>query len=686
MKNFFINLLVVSMVFTFKTATSQKPPEKFEKVEMEELQSTMCPIDSNAHAYYVFDYGTSYFEYASTRISSNDAESTHKGFQLYFTRQFRIKILDNSAFSWADIKIPLYNQGRAQEELLSLKATTTNLENGKEEKSKLKNSDIIREEATENWTIVKFPMPDVKEGSVIDVKYTIRSDFYFNLREWQFQYTIPVLQSEYHVTIPEYFNYNQTQKGYYPVNHTEDSKQTTLKITYQQRSDGVVARDQSYTNNFNYRENIYNYDAKNVPAFPIEKYLKTPDNYLTKIEFEIASTHFPNSLFESYTTTWEKINNKLLESEYFGNQLKNSGYMKKDIEQIQATNLKGQELMHYAYNFIKNKLDWNGQNRKYITTSLREAYNDGGGNSADINLCLVILLKNLGFDAYPVVLSTRDNGIIYPVHPSLSRFNYVVALVKSDNRNYLMDATEPLSDINLLPVRCINDKGWIVDENQAGWIDLLQNNSYKIASQYKMKLDSDLSFKGQIEISEDEYAAYLTRKKIKKYNDTTEYIQSLQKDNPGLTITDSKLSNVDSTDLKLEEKFDVVINDHTEEAGNLVYFTPLFYEKTTENPFKLDKRQYPVEFDYPSMIYQNIEIEIPEDYAIETLPKSIIINLPDKSARYVYNVNSFGKKILVSSQFFINKVLFLPDEYDTLKKLFSMIVSKQNEKIVLKKN
>ena len=86
------------------------------------------------------------------------------------------------------------------------------------------------------------------------------------------------------------------------------------------------------------------------------------------------------------------------------------------------------------------------------------------------------------------------------------------------------------------------------------------------------------------------------------------------------------------------------------------------------------------------MIYQNIEIEIPEDYAIETLPKSIIINLPDKSARYVYNVNSFGKKILVSSQFFINKVLFLPDEYDTLKKLFSMIVSKQNEKIVLKKN
>ncbi len=359
--------------------------------------------------------------------------------------------------------------------------------------------------------------------------------------------------------------------------------------------------------------------------------------------------------------------------------------MKKDIAQIQAMNLQGNELMNYAYNFIKKRFVWNGLDRKYINTSLREAYNDATGNSADINLSLVVMLKNLGFDAYPVVLSTRDNGIIYPVHPSLSRFNYVVALVKLDNKDYLMDATEPLSEINLLPVRCINDKGWIVDETKSGWIDPMQDKSYKEASQYNLKLTPDLSFNGSIEIQDDEYAAYLSRKKIKKFNDTTEFIQSLQKDNPGLSITGSRLSNIDTTGTKLDEKFDVVINDYTEKAGDLVYFTPLFYETTTENPFKLENRQYPVEFDYPSNTFQNVVIEIPDTYTIETLPKGIIINLPDKSARYVYNVNAIGNKIMVSSQFNVKKMLYLPDEYETLKKLFSMIVSKQNEKIVLKK-
>lgn len=145
--------------------SAQKPPEKFGKITSYELENNSCPIDSSAHAYFIFDFGNSYFEYAATKISSNDAEGNRKGFQLYFIRHFRLKIVDNKGFSWADIEIPLYHDNE-EEEVTTLKAYTYNLVDGKIEKTKLDKKDVYTEETGKYWKSEKFAMPNVKDGSV----------------------------------------------------------------------------------------------------------------------------------------------------------------------------------------------------------------------------------------------------------------------------------------------------------------------------------------------------------------------------------------------------------------------------------------------------------------------------------------------------------------------------------------
>ena len=101
-KTLLLILITISPLCLF----SYNPPEKFGKISIDDLKSKVCSMDSNAHAYFIFDFGESHFKYADTNVYSDDPDGG-KGFQLYFTRHYRIKILDSEGFSWANIEIPL---------------------------------------------------------------------------------------------------------------------------------------------------------------------------------------------------------------------------------------------------------------------------------------------------------------------------------------------------------------------------------------------------------------------------------------------------------------------------------------------------------------------------------------------------------------------------------------------------
>ena len=97
---------------------------------------------------------------------------------------------------------------------------------------------------------VKFEMPDVKVGSVVEVSYTISSEFVTWFREWYFQHTIPTLLSEYHTRIPEYFKFHIFQKGYEHLSTTTESRQETVTETEFSRSATQAAKTYTSRNNF----------------------------------------------------------------------------------------------------------------------------------------------------------------------------------------------------------------------------------------------------------------------------------------------------------------------------------------------------------------------------------------------------------------------------------------------------
>ena len=104
-----------------------------------------------------------------------------------------------------------------------------------------------------------------------------------------------------------------------------------------------------------------------------------------------------------------------------------------------------------------------------------------------------------------------------------------------------------------------------------------------------------------------------------------------------------------------------------------------------ENIYKTDERKFPVDYSYGNSKTFVAQYEIPQGYRVETLPKPVMMAMPDKDASFTLNVAVNDNKIQVIRKFTVNKVMFLPEEYPNLKEFYNQMVAKEAEVIVLKK-
>ena len=344
--------------------------------------------------------------------------------------------------------------------------------------------------------------------------------------------------------------------------------------------------------------------------------------------------------------------------------------------------------MSLALQRIKKHFAWNGVAHKYSLSTLAKSYKDKSGNCADINLNLIMLLRELGFASSPVILSTQKNGIIRENTPSVDDFNYVIALVKFKSEAYLLDATDPYSEINLLPVRCLNGKGKVINQLGTEWVDLINSNSYKSTANYELTLGDDLTIKGKGKETLKGYAAYRQRIKAKKEKGDTKSNKNEEEEqdkNANRSIKELTSKGINTLGADIEFSYEITETNYAEKNADLVYFSPAIDPYFKKNPFKLEKREFPVEFDYPYNIQQMYSITIPDGYEISEIPKPLISQMSDKSIKFMYQVTQVGNKINVMSMLSIKKNLFVPEEYEGLKQIFQMVADKQKEFVVLKK-
>lgn len=654
-------------VLFISVQAQDKSTAKFGNVTLKDFQQQVYVVDSNAHAVVLSEVG-------SSRIEGNNKN----WFSLVYKEYKRFHILNKNGFDAADVSIYLYADGEDEEKLDRLKAVTYNVVGGKIVETKLDvKESVFKEKLNKNLVVRKFTFPNVKEGSIIEYEYTVISDYLFNLQPWEFQGAHPRLWSEYNLEIPDFLSYIFLSQGdkKYDIS-TKNVNREYFKVL-DSRSAGATEGV-----GFESGVTINRWVKKNVPSLKEENFTSALSNHISKIEFQLSEYRQPLT-YRNVLGSWPKLASDLMKAENFGLALtKDNGWMKDEVAAL--TKGKGTQLEQAKniYAFIRDNLTCIGTGRN-TTQTLRNVLKTRKGNVADINLLLTAMLLQIGVQSEPVLLSTRAHGQVYSIYPIIGRFNYVICRAIIDTSGFLLDATEPRMGFGHLPLRCYNGHARVINtaveslELETQLVNEVKYTTVFIINDEKGKLV------GSIQQTPGYYESHRLRNSVKEKG--IDQVKADIKKSFGTDITLSNLviDSLEHFENEVGVKYDFDMNNEKED---IIYFNPMMTEAYTENPFKAAKRLYPVEMPYVYDNTYNMQLEVPEGYTVDELPKSMILKLNEENeGLFEYRISLSGNTISFRSRIKMSRSNFYPDEYDMLREFFNLVVKKHSEQIVFKK-
>ena len=607
-------------------------------------------------------------EYGETILDA----TPQTGFFTKFHYFRRLLILNTNGLVQAKdfVKYNAENEGK---KLKTLHISTYNLENGEVRRTDIEEKDMFIEDPKKEVRKVKFAYPHAKVGSILEIEYTITSGS-VDLNDWFFQQANPVLHSSYSVRIPNNWNF---------------------VITLQNKSYLTAVRKDSLVKNiyswqFEYEDiTVYtvNWTFDNVPAMKTEPYTSTINNYIGCIKFQLNIRPLQPGHSERLINDWQWVSNYLLKSETFGIPFEDPNpwisKLAKTIVQPTDSDLeKAKKLFAFVRDHLKSeaKAMEIPDNKQLI-----DMYKEGRGNVAEINLLLIALLRTQNLNAEGVILATRDKGLTNVSYPIMENFNYTICSLKIGGTVYFLDASDPTMGFGKLPAVCYNGQARVIDEKP--YAVYLSPDSIRESSNIYVVIENDKSNKF-LNVDWTEHPGYYGSSEIRQdiienNNSQDAYYKSFlkKKSFPG-TIDSFNITNIKDLEDQVTLSLKMRITPSGEEH---FYFNPLLNTGIANNPLKSAERNYPVELPYLSDRSYLLNMEIPEGYVVEELPKSVRVKLNDNDGIFEYLIQKNENSIQLKNILNIKKATFDPADYNNLRDFYAFIVKKQAEEIVFKK-
>ena len=648
----FLSLFMCTTLFFAQT----NKPYNFGSITQADHDLTTYEKDSTANAVFLFEYG-------KTKFYDTDRYVVIR--TVYYGK---VKIFNKEGNEYATIEIPIYRNKNTSEEVLKIRAITHN----GTVKTELNKKDIFTEKNNDNWSTVRFTMPNIKENSIIEYEYTLESPFKFNFKGWEFQSDIPKIHSEFYALIPGNYVYNRGLRGNHKLHtNTANIKKRCFSIS------GIAGTSDC--------EEL-TYTMKDIPAFVEEDYLTSRKNYLSAIKFELSQFNGFDGRIIRYTTTWKSADKEFRTEKSIGKQLRKIDAIKKQLPETLLVGENNLEKAKKIYYHINNHFTWNEKYQLFKSVNVKDAYAKKIGNSTTINIALINALNAAGFDAKIMLLSTRSNGLPTKAHPVLTDFNYAITKLDIGNDSYLLDATIKNMPFNMLPYRTLNGYGRVMDFKKGSyWHPIEVKKRNRLFTALNLEMDEHGNFKGQMHKSYEGYRAMNKRIDINKLDEDS-YITKAEQDygtDDSLIIDSYENTNLTNIEEPLKELFDITIENDLD--SKLIIFNPFLDAGSAVNPFKLTERTYPIDFGYATYNTFNLQLKIPKSYVIKSLPKSKGFKLPNDGGTFAFNIAEKDNTIQMTFRRVLKRSFYAPQEYPFLKEFFNQIIKTQKSLITLEK-
>jgi hypothetical protein len=637
-----MSLLKTTILFIFiltcKLSYSQAEFPDFGTFSSEEISLKKCSFDPEAEAIILLDKAFVYHD---------------DDYHMITERRIRIKILTEKGLNRANIVIPFYHKDDF-ESISKVKAYTYNFGEGNSNSiNEVEKKSIYTEKQNNYYSLIKFAMPAVRAGSIIEYHYVSIMKHYGGLDKWEFQSDIPTLKSSFLLEILPRAEFAYTIQ-----------KKRDLQIYVKPLPD--LGR-------------IY-FEMNDVPALRTEPYMDASRDYIQKVNFQLAGYVNAFGSKMDVNTTWKKTALDLMADRDFGAQL-DKDLKIDEIKAIVLLENSQQNKLRAIYEFVKKSIAWNGYESKYSIDGLKAVWDRKKGSSGEMNLLLVNLLNTAGIETYPVLAAERDFGKVDTTYPFLDRFNKTIAFAIADGKQYLLDASQENCPAGLTPYPLLNTTGFLVDKKKFNLIKIAPGNkSYRNVITINGVMDVKGLVTGEANVKSYDYARQLRLADIK--NDRKKFVNTnFEKPYEGMTIDSFLIVPPENDSIPLEQV--VRYKQQLNESSGFIFLNPNLFTGVEKNPFVSSIRFTNVNFGFPYNILVEEKIKLPSGIKID-LPgdKSIVSN--DNRIQAVRQVSREGDELKVLVSFVQTTTLVTPDGYAAMKEFYKKMTDMLNEPIVLK--
>ncbi len=632
MKNILTLLAIIIAIHT----SAQKVPS-FGKIDKEEFATKECSYDKESNAEYLIDMAEVRY-YAAGNDFVNET-----------SKRIRIKILNEKALELANVRLGFYSKSNRQN-IRAVEGYTYNLNaNGEVEETKLEKKAVIQQKIDGDYDMLVFSMPNVKVGSIIEYRYEHSKRNYYEIEDWEFQRPHPVRYSEYNVEIPSIFEFTYLMRRTLPVKETTEGVRGIKRFVMQE-----------------------------IPGLDREPFMSSAKDYLQRIDFQLRSVNGQPIL-----TTWEKLVETMLQEESFGMQIKKNVFKNTSLpaEIKKITNPADQ--LKTILNFVKQEVTWNGKSSVWAQEGIKNAVDKHSGNSADLNLLLISLLRDAGFTAYPVLVSTRSNGKVNTTYPFLYQFNDVYVYTEVNGKPHIIDASNYTNPPTQIPWDVQFTEGLLVDKEIRQFINLGDlTHRFKLVTSVLGDISIDGKINGTANIIAYDYAKDERLKSLRQSE--KKYLENyFNSPHPDFKFDSLNYKNKDVDSLPLENS--VQFSASLTGSGDYLFYSPNFLMELEKNEFISDKRFTDVEFGYTQYYNMFTTIRFPNGLELEELPKNMRMIMPDTSVILQRFVAKTDNTVSMRYSLEITRPTFYTDEYAYFKEFYAKLFEILNEQIVFKK-
>jgi Domain of Unknown Function with PDB structure (DUF3857) len=614
--------------------------DDWQPISPAELQMTSMPEAPGAPAVYLY-----------RQVDRDDVDNHEFNY-------LRIKILTEEGRKYANVEIPFFN---GNESVHSIKARTirpdgsiANFEGKPIDKM------IVKAKGVKYMAKV-IVLPDVQVGSIIEFHYMnqLKEHYVFD-SHW--------IVSEELFTKHAKFSLKPSQ--YFPVRY---SWQGLPPATAPKNEGGVIRLE-----------------TNNVAAFQTEDYMPPQNELKSRVDFvysensETQADKFWKNEAKKENGQVESFIGKRKAMEQAVAQIVSPG----DTPEVKLQKIyaRVQQLRNTGYEVETTEQEKKREKEKAIK-NVEDVWKSGAGSGREITWLYLALVRAAGLEAYPVLVSRRNEYFFTPQMLDPHRLDDNVVLVKLNGKDTFYDPGTAFTPFGILPWPETAVQGLRLDKDGGAWVTTSVPDSTvsNITRKADLRMTDQGGLEGKVTVTFSGLEALSMRLELRNEDETTrtKYIEDVVREfiPVGIDVDLKNKPDWSSSAPTLVGEFEIKVQGWASAAGHRALIPVGLFGAPEKHVFEHAARVHPIYFDFPTARLDDVTIELPLDWKVSSVPAGH----KDEGRVCSYNTTAENKNgtLHLTRNLNINALVLDTKYYGALRKFFQTVKTTDEQQIVV---